>query len=423
MLVATRAPLQVGVVPWPGAPGTWTIVVKRSFELIERGTAPPAADTSSLGLDRTSLDGRVLHPTDFAPSKQECDVLVVGDQLLGPRGPVRLVAGELRKLAESAAPFGPRAGVGDSGDPMDPSLAGAWAAASFDPEAFQSAPRDQRIPRPRLPLDLVVDVVDQRFATRLEVTPPEAMFLDPSGWLPRVPIALRADTVTIDPRERLLSVVFRGLATAEGGARYYNSLFALNDEGAAGLRIGAIYDKHRLVPFGEYLPMGQLMSQIGVRSLVHVPSDFSAGPKPAPISLVNAPNVQPLICYESLYPGFTPASGAARPAWIVNVSNDAWFGATSGPRQHLNLASYRAIETGLAIARATPTGVSAMIDPWGRIVDGKRLDPGHAGVIDVRLPEPAAPTLYGRWGDGLFGLLLVLMLGGGLSWRRRKALA
>src|SRR5690606_13884381 len=210
---------------------------------------------------------------------------------------------------------------------------------------------------------------------------------------------------------------------AETGARYYNSLFALHDEGAAGLRTGPIYDKHRLVPFGEYLPLGDLMSKIGVRSLVHVPSDFSAGPKPAPISLANAPSVQPLICYESLYPGFTPASGAARPAWIVNVSNDAWFGATSGPRQHLNLASYRAIETGLAIARATPTGVSAMIDPWGRVVDGKRLDPGHAGVIDVRLPEPAAPTLYGRWGDGLFGLLLVVMLAGGLSWRRRKALA
>jgi apolipoprotein N-acyltransferase len=89
--------------------------------------------------------------------------------------------------------------------------------------------------------------------------------------------------------------------------------------------------------------------------------------------------VQPLICYEALYPGFTPATAATRPAWVVNVSNDAWFGRTSGPRQHLNLASYRALETGLPVARATPTGVSAMIDPWGRIVEGKRLDPGQAG--------------------------------------------
>ena len=170
------------------------------------------------------------------------------------------------------------------------------------------------------------------------------------------------------------------------------------------------------MPFGEYLPMGELMSKIGVRSLVHVPADFTAGPTPAPISLVNAPPVQPLICYEALYPGFTPATRATRPAWIVNVSNDAWFGKTSGPRQHLNLASYRALETGLPVARATPTGVSAMIDPWGRIVEGKRLDPGQAGIIDVRLPQAAAPTLYGRWGDMGFAVLLVIML---IAGRRR----
>ena len=142
-----------------------------------------------------------------------------------------------------------------------------------------------------------------------------------------------------------------------------------------------------------------------------------AGAKPAPISLVNAPPVQPLICYESLYPGFTPAAAATRPAWIVNVSNDAWFGKTSGPRQHLNLASYRALETGLPVARATPTGVSAMIDPWGRIVEGKRLDPGQAGIIDVRLPQAASPTLYGRWGDMGFAVLLIIMLAAG----RRRA--
>lgn len=198
--------------------------------------------------------------------------------------------------------------------------------------------------------------------------------------------------------------------TAETGARYYNSMLVLRDLGADQLNLDAIYDKHRLVPFGEYLPLGGLMSRIGVRSLVHVPADFSPGPPPAPISLANAPAVQPLICYESLYPGFTPATAETRPAWIVNVSNDAWFGKTSGPRQHLNLASYRALETGLPVARATPTGVSAMIDPWGRIVDGKRLDPGQVGVIDVHLPQPAKPTPYGRWGDLLFAVLLMIFL-------------
>ena len=205
------------------------------------------------------------------------------------------------------------------------------------------------------------------------------------------------------PGQTLLMGLARGEPdlTAPEGARYYNSLFALADEGGAGLRVAAVYDKHRLVPFGEYLPLGSIMTSIGLRSLVHMPSDFSAGPTPAPISVPGAPPAQVLICYESLYPGFTPGA-VGRPEWIVNASNDAWFGATSGPRQHLNLASYRAIETGLPIARATPTGISAMIDPWGRIVEGRRLEPGVMGVIDAPLPRPTGVTPYGRFGDFLF---------------------
>lgn len=207
---------------------------------------------------------------------------------------------------------------------------------------------------------------------------------------------------------------------AETGARYFNSLFVLRAEPDGVVRIAAIYDKHRLVPFGEYLPLGGLMGAIGVRSLVHVPADFSAGPRPAPLRIEGAPDVQPLICYESLYPGFTPG-WVGRPQWIANVSNDAWFGRTSGPIQHLNLAAYRAIETGLPVARATPTGVSAMIDPWGRIVGDRRLDPGESGVIDARLPRPAAPTLYGRLGDLLFGIGLLLALAPtALAWFRNR---
>ncbi len=213
----------------------------------------------------------------------------------------------------------------------------------------------------------------------------------------------------LQPGQTLLAGFSRGERGQDGRARYFNSLIALHDEGGAGLRVAAIYDKHRLVPFGEFLPLGGLMSALGVRSLVHMPADFSAGPTPAPIDLPNASRVQPLICYESLYPGFTPA-GRGRPEWIVNVSNDAWFGATSGPLQHLNLASYRAIETGLPVVRATPTGVSAMIDPWGRVVAGQRLDSGESGVIDARLPAATSPTVFGRFGDALFWLMLVLGL-------------
>ncbi|MBU1347163.1 MAG: apolipoprotein N-acyltransferase [Alphaproteobacteria bacterium] len=225
----------------------------------------------------------------------------------------------------------------------------------------------------------------------------------------------------VQPRQTLLAGLARGEVGTDGRARYYNSLFALEDVGGAGLRVAAVYDKYRLVPFGEFLPLGDLMGAMGVRSLVHMPSDFSAGPRPSPIDLPNAPRVQPLICYESLYPGFTPGAGG-RPDWIVNVSNDAWFGATSGPIQHLNLASYRAIETGLPVVRATPTGVSAMIDPWGRVVDGQRLEPGESGVIDARLPAPVGITPYGRVGDLFFWLMAL----GGLGplvlrvWRNRR---
>ena len=225
----------------------------------------------------------------------------------------------------------------------------------------------------------------------------------------------------LQPGQSLIMGLSRGEpdAGAEGGARYFNSLFVLHDEGGAGLRIAAVYDKYRLVPFGEFLPLGPVMTAIGLRSLVHVPADFSPGPRPAPIEVPGAGRAQPLICYEGLYPGFTPG-GRDRPGWIVNISNDAWFGATSGPIQHLNLASYRAIETGLPIARATPTGVSALIDPWGRVVGDDRLDSGESGVVDARLPRPAAQTPYGRLGDLIFALMALLGLAPiGLAWRRR----
>ena len=227
----------------------------------------------------------------------------------------------------------------------------------------------------------------------------------------------------VQPGQSLIVGLSRGVAepAAPEGERYYNSLFVLTDEGGDGLRVSATYDKYRLVPFGEFLPAGGVLGALGVRSLTHMPVDFSPGPRPAPIDIPGAPRAQPLICYESLYAGFTPG-GAARPGWIVNISNDAWFGRTSGPLQHLNLASYRAIETGLPMVRSTPTGVSAMIDPWGRVIADQRLEPGESGVIDARLPQATAPTLYGRWGDLPFALALFAAFAAGMI-RRRPAVS
>ena len=200
---------------------------------------------------------------------------------------------------------------------------------------------------------------------------------------------------------------------------YYNSLVALRRQASDVVVVG-IYDKHRLVPFGEYLPADALMTRLGVKSMAHLGDGFATGPRPAPLRI--APNllVQPLICYESLFPRLAePAPGVRA---IVNVSNDAWFGVTSGPLQHLNLASYRAIEAGLPIIRATPTGVSALIDARGRVVGDQKLNLGQSGVIDGFLPESLSSVPFAKLGHWPFALLLLLSVGAGIPLRAGRGL-
>src|SRR6201999_4619041 len=133
---------------------------------------------------------------------------------------------------------------------------------------------------------------------------------------------------------------------------------------------------------------------------------FTPGPRPQPMQIQGLPSVQALVCYESLFPAFV-AGDHPRPAWVVNVSNDAWFGQTSGPWQHLNLASYRAIEEGLPIIRATPTGVSAVIDAEGRPLQTLAL--GKQGVIDAPLPGARLhPTAFARFGETAFWVMIAL---------------
>ncbi|KRA66794.1 acyltransferase [Caulobacter sp. Root656] len=215
-------------------------------------------------------------------------------------------------------------------------------------------------------------------------------------------------------RQAIIDALKPGQVMLLGGYRYegppdkpvyYNSLVALRRTDHD-VEVVGIYDKHRLVPFGEYLPADALMTKLGVKSMAHLGDGFATGPEPRPLRI--APNllVQPLICYESLFPRLAePAPGVRA---IVNVSNDAWFGVTSGPLQHLNLASYRAIETGLPLIRATPTGVSALIDAQGRILPDARLDLGESGVIDGNVPNVGLPTLFARLGHWPFGVLLLV---------------
>ncbi len=204
-------------------------------------------------------------------------------------------------------------------------------------------------------------------------------------------------------------VLIMGAVRTEGfgpDARYFNSVMALRRD-PAGLTPLGVYDKHHLVPFGEYMPMDKLMGAIGFKALVHVGDGFTAGPAPAPMAPDGLPPLQPLVCYEGLFPAFV-ADDHPRPAWIANLSNDAWFGKTSGPWQHLNLASYRAIEEGLPLVRATPTGVSALVDAYGRPL--ARLGQGARGVIDADLPGTASPPPYRRLRDWPFWMVVLIII-------------
>lgn len=255
----------------------------------------------------------------------------------------------------------------------------------------------------------------------------------PEGALPAVIDDLLAPgspylwrlTAMLQPGQTLMMGANRAGLSASGAAGefdYFNSLVAFRRE-ADGLRVSGVYDKYKLVPFGEFVPLGDLAGRIGLRSLVHMPEDFTAGPEPAPMQASGLPRVQPLICYEALFPELTRGAMQDRhgpPQWLLNVSNDAWFGVTSGPHQHLNIARYRAIEAGLPMVRSTPTGISAVIDPYGRILPGASLGQGAFGVIDAPLPAALAPPAYVTLGDLPFALLAGGSLLAGLAGRVRR---
>lgn len=194
-------------------------------------------------------------------------------------------------------------------------------------------------------------------------------------------------------------------AEEDGALNYYNSLIAFNAKG----NLYARYDKNHLVPFGEYLPLEDTLKSIGLSQLTKAMggSAWTPGDNLQTVKLPGVPSFSPLICYEGIFPGQVVLEGD-RPEWMLILSNDAWFGMTDGPYQHLALSRLRAIEEGLPMVRSTSTGVSAVIDAYGRTVSALGL--GSRGTIESPLPKPIdAPALPTG-----FKVLLVAFLSSGI---------
>lgn len=176
------------------------------------------------------------------------------------------------------------------------------------------------------------------------------------------------------------------------GADYFNSVFVIGTEGT----VQGIYDKVRLVPFGEYVPFKPLLESLGISNLAGPMDGFEAGYQPRVLTTSESFSFLPMICYEAIFPGSLDGV-SRRPDFLLNVTNDAWFGRTPGPYQHLAQARLRAIETGLPLIRAANTGISAVIDAKGQVV--AKLAIFEKGLIDSKLPQRLDNTLYGIFGD------------------------
>lgn len=202
-------------------------------------------------------------------------------------------------------------------------------------------------------------------------------------------------------------VLITGLARREqrlDGVAYFNSA-AVIDGVSGAARLSQTYDKHRLVPFGEFIPLWSWVSRFNIAPLQRIGAGFEAGPPPTRLVVPDAPPAVVLICYEAIFPGMIPRGGD-RPGWIVSVTNDAWFGGGSGPYQHYAMARYRAIEEGLPLARAASGGVSAIVDSYGREV---RATSRGVAAAEAQIPPALIETVQARFGNFLLlGLLVII---------------
>jgi apolipoprotein N-acyltransferase len=223
-------------------------------------------------------------------------------------------------------------------------------------------------------------------------------------FLMREADALAQIASLLTPKAVLITGAMR-LADPDNPAQsgVYNSIYVIDHSGS----VAAVYDKVHLVPFGEYLPFEQILERIGLEELTEQRGGFLAGDRHRLVAVPNAPDALPLICYEVVFAGEVRPEGK-RPGWIVNVTNDGWFGISTGPYQHFQQARVTAIELGLPLARAANTGISGVVDPVGRVINSLPL--GEEGVVDSGLPRAIGATIYARFGDMPAGLLVGIVL-------------
>ncbi|NNE41664.1 MAG: apolipoprotein N-acyltransferase [Marinicaulis sp.] len=231
----------------------------------------------------------------------------------------------------------------------------------------------------------------------------------PENGVPLLDESQRAMTIlatSLPEKSVLVAGAVRRTNANNGAQSFYNSISIASPVGDS-LLITGQYDKHHLVPFGEYLPFFGILDAVGLAQLTpYGDAGFARGEGPATFKIAGA-EFALLICYEAIFPGEIYPKGQ-RPDGIITVTNDAWFGDSSGPRQHLDQARLRSIESGLPMARSANTGISAVIDAKGRIIE--KLPLYERGKIDAPLPRKLSQTLYGVVGDWLFGAMCLVGL-------------
>jgi apolipoprotein N-acyltransferase len=305
-------------------------------------------------------------------------------------------------------------------------LCWVWGKGRLDhPKIVTSPPLFIRLVQPNIPQTLKWDPVqrEDNFQDLLKITAaPSSHPLKAIIWPESaVPFFLEQEHIL---REQIAKIMPKGALLVTGAIRrtppgktpleVWNSLLVLDDQGD----IVTAYDKAHLVPFGEYLPFRKILDAVfGKGSLKKITAgslDFSAGPGPETIPLPGGlPPFSGLVCYEVIFPSAVINPSQPRPGWMINITNDAWYGNTSGPYQHLEMARFRAIEEGVPLVRSANSGISAVFDSYGQNMGNIGLS--KKGILDVFLPTPTRVVpFYARWGDWItLGLILCMFA---LAW-------